>query len=507
MKILICGVSGLVGHDISLYLSAQGISWIGTHNSNTHINSFNIDFFNMDELNTFIDNNMPTVCINCIAERNVDKCENNWINVQKVNIFIPDILSKLCKERGIYYIHISSDYVFDGSNSPYLPESNVNPIQSYGISKLISELRIQNNNKDSCIIRVPVLYTDTAKRYTDTAVTLIGKKVLDQVCQNSEDDYYIRRPVFIQDICPFILECINNNLSGIHHFYNPYTKETKYSMLEKISNFLNKPISHIKKISNTHVQSVGRPYDTELKDASYDIYKYQHTSLEDGIKACFSPIYHIPLYENIANTDIFFLIDLDGTLVNTDTLHFDCYKETLLEYNIKITREQYNRFISIDDFILMNVSYEEYIDIKQKKNRLLQLTNSIELMPGASRLLDYIIKYKINHVIVTNTSKQNVDFYKTKLPILNNLTIITREDYNRAKPDPDSYQLAKNLFYKGEKYIIGIENTETGYLALQHVTTCIYILSTYDSYNYNKLKKENIYLIDNLSCIFAKEHI
>jgi beta-phosphoglucomutase-like phosphatase (HAD superfamily) len=128
-------------------------------------------------------------------------------------------------------------------------------------------------------------------------------------------------------------------------------------------------------------------------------------------------------------------------------------------------------------------------------------------MPGASTLLNYIITHRVNHVVVTNTSKKNVDFYKTKLPILNNLTIITREDYNRAKPNPDSYQIAKTKFYKGEKYIIGIENTENGYLALHHFTKCIYILTTYNSYNYNKLKNENVYLVDDLSSIFAKEHI
>ena len=47
------------------------------------------------------------------------------------------------------------------------------------------------------------------------------------------------------------------------------------------------------------------------------------------------------------------IFDLDGTLVNTDTLHFNCYKQVLIEYNINITREQYDTFTLIDDLILV----------------------------------------------------------------------------------------------------------------------------------------------------------
>lgn len=507
MKVLICGVSGLVGHDLSLLLSENSIKWVGTHNLNPHDNSVYVDFFDISKLRSFFDEIAPDVCINCIAERNVDKCENSWIDVQKVNIAIPEILSNICKEKHIHFIHISTDYVFDGSNSPYLPSSPVNPIQSYGISKLIAELRIQTKNEDTCIIRVPVLYTNTSKRFTDTAVTLIGKKVLDQICNTTEDNYHIRRPVFIADLCIFILNCIKNKSKGLYHFYNPKTKETKYSMLKKIAFYLDKPITHVKPISTPPTQPAGRPYDTEMKDLSFDISNYRHTSIEDGIKECFSSIYHSPIYKNKKNQDIFLLLDLDGTLTDTDTVHYNCYKIALSEYNISINREQYDSLVSIDKFILDNVSQDDYLLIKQRKNSLLYLSKTIELMPGASELINYIVKFKINHAVVTNTSKINVEFFKEKQPILKNLNIVSREDYVAAKPEPDSYIYAKDLYYKGEKYIIGIENTINGYLSLQNITKCIYILTDYNSYYYNILKKENVYLINTLSSIFANVQI
>lgn len=85
--------------------------------------------------------------------------------------------SYICNKLNIKFIHISTDYVFDGLSQPNYPESVKNPLQNYGISKLISEYRVINNCNNYVIIRTPVLYSKLSKIH-DNAVTLIGKNLM-----------------------------------------------------------------------------------------------------------------------------------------------------------------------------------------------------------------------------------------------------------------------------------------------------------------------------------------
>ena len=179
MKVFVCGASGLVGRDLGKLLSEKKIEWIGSYFSRPCANSSYVNFLEIDKLREHFRQTNPTHCVNCIAERAVDVCEQKWQLTKQNNIDIVRNLATVCKEQNIHFVHISTDYVFDGETPPFTPESRPNPLQSYGISKLIAELRVQLLLPSATIIRVPVLYTDSYHNFTETAVTLIGKKVLD----------------------------------------------------------------------------------------------------------------------------------------------------------------------------------------------------------------------------------------------------------------------------------------------------------------------------------------
>ena len=129
----------IIGKDLCELLNKQNISYIGTYYNNIVEKSIQINFLDMDLLENIIIKNNITICINCIVERQIEICENNWDKIKKTNIDIVNNLSKICNKLDIHFIHISTDYVFDGMNSPYFPENKPNPLQTYGISKLISE--------------------------------------------------------------------------------------------------------------------------------------------------------------------------------------------------------------------------------------------------------------------------------------------------------------------------------------------------------------------------------
>ena len=505
MKVLICGTSGLVGHDLSQLLTLRSIDWVGTYNTRPVPNSYKINLSSTIDFSEFIDMVKPDVCVNCVVERNVDRCETQWDKVKSTNIDIVDTISKVCAERSIYIIHISTDYVFDGKMPPYYPTSQVNPIQNYGISKLISEQRVLSNTNYYSIIRVPVLYTHTAENLSETAVTQIGKKLLDTLTVSKEDNYYIRRPVFIPDLCNFIIDLCINKKRGLFHFYNPLNKLTKYNILQLIASYLNKSMLHVASIDGVPKEQAGRPYDTQLLDTSYTIDTYTHTSIKDGIQKCFSKLYHPSISLDVAPSDsLFFYIDLDGTLIDTDMLHFNAYKKALAMRNHTLNINEYQTLTSIDTYIVDHFDTIEYNKIKSDKNKFLHETEVINTIKGANELLLYINKYTINHAVVTNTSKTNVEFFKRRVPILNLVkNWITREDYTTPKPDPECYRLAKSLYYTNEKYSIGIENSVSGYKSISHITNCVYIITELNSYTHTQLKPYDCYFVPNITSLYT----
>jgi dTDP-4-dehydrorhamnose reductase len=204
--ILICGASGLVGKEMCSYLDDAKVPYIGTYNNNkiNSDNMFKVDFSNPNELEKFLLLHNIKTCIFCIVERLTDICEERWNDIRKTNIDLVHITSYICNKLDIHFIHLSTDYVFDGSVQPNYPYSAKNPLQNYGISKLISEYRVVKNCRDYCIIRTPVLYSPLSKLH-DNAVCLIGKNVMDLTNKvKKEDDYSIRRPLYIKDLCAFI---------------------------------------------------------------------------------------------------------------------------------------------------------------------------------------------------------------------------------------------------------------------------------------------------------------
>ena len=82
--------------------------------------------------------------------------------------------------------------------------------------------------------------------------------------------------------------------------------------------------------------------------------------------------------------------------------------------------------------------------------------------------------------------------------MLNKLTNwLVRENYNLPKPNSECYKLAINKYHKSEKYIIGFENTFVGYEALNKVTSIIYMICNQNTKLYNKMKSEDVYIINN----------
>jgi beta-phosphoglucomutase-like phosphatase (HAD superfamily) len=129
-------------------------------------------------------------------------------------------------------------------------------------------------------------------------------------------------------------------------------------------------------------------------------------------------------------------------------------------------------------------------EMRDCKNKLMK-DECVRFIPGAEEFLKRIG----NHVIVTNSTRSVVEFYKLQLPVLATLNIVCREEYADPKPSPDGYEYGIQKYYRNEKYIVGFENTIIGYHSMKHCTKNVYMVSQLDSPCYKELKKEKVRFI------------
>ena len=164
------------------------------------------------------------------------------------------------------------------------------------------------------------------------------------------------------------------------------------------------------------------------------------------------------------------LFDLDGTLVNTDGLHFETWKEALSSLGINIDRAFYNHNISgrtneeIVKDILPQLSLEEGLKIVYaKEENFRNLAGKLTPMPGLDRILDWVASNKLKKAVVTNAPRANAKFMLEALKLTNVFPIvILAEDAPRGKPDPAPYQLALNRLEIENHQAIVFEDSPSG---------------------------------------------
>lgn len=176
----------------------------------------------------------PELIVNTAAYTEVDKAENNKENCYKINVLAVEALVNWVKENNSKLIHISTDYVFDGTSiNPYTEKDKTNPINVYGKSKLLSEKIILEANCQAIILRTSWLYSAYGKNFVKTMRSLLSEKEQISVVQDQ-----IGNPTYAKDLVHVILNIINapEFVSGVYHFSNS-GKISWFEFAQKIKDF------------------------------------------------------------------------------------------------------------------------------------------------------------------------------------------------------------------------------------------------------------------------------
>lgn len=207
MKILITGAYGMLGSDLREVLKNFELICTG---------SKDLDIRDEDKVIDFICEKSPDLVINAAAYTAVDDCETNYDEAYAVNAIGPKNLAIACKKIDVPLIHISTDYVFDGSKrTPLIENDKLGPQSAYGKTKLAGEEFIQENTDKYFILRTAWLYGLHGNNFVKTMLALA--ETHDEITVVNDQ---IGSPTYSLDLAVAITNLLRSDKYGVYHVTN-----------------------------------------------------------------------------------------------------------------------------------------------------------------------------------------------------------------------------------------------------------------------------------------------
>jgi len=208
MKILITGAKGQLGLTLADLLSKHDLILTDREE---------LDITNSSVVNTFVNKVKPDIIINTAAYTAVDQAETEKETADKINVTGPKNLSSATKEIGAIFIHISTDFVFDGKKkTPYSESDHPKPLSVYGQTKYDGEKAVEQIGGKYYIFRTAWLYSPYGKNFVKTIIRLgLEKDELKVVADE------IGCPTYAYDLASAIKKIIEKKPAppfGLYHF-------------------------------------------------------------------------------------------------------------------------------------------------------------------------------------------------------------------------------------------------------------------------------------------------
>lgn len=171
IRVLVCGATGQVGQCFKAISQEQDqIDW-------TFCDSEKFNLLDKEQMAHFMENHPADYLVNAAAYTAVDKAEEEAEIAYEINVKGSANLARLCKEKGVHLVQISTDYVFDGhKTTPYTPLDTPNPLSVYGKTKRASEKEISRLAGVFTIVRTSWLYSPFGHNFYNTIIRLSDKK-------------------------------------------------------------------------------------------------------------------------------------------------------------------------------------------------------------------------------------------------------------------------------------------------------------------------------------------
>jgi len=249
-RITILGGKGMLGCDLVSACRQQGLNTIV-------LDLPEFDITNSNHLQRAVSN--AQVIVNCAAYTNVDGAESETELAYKVNAEAVGRLGNLAKQAGLWLLHISTDFVFDGKlNRPYVETDLPNPINGYGRSKLAGEQLLVESGGGYCIMRVQWTYGLHGNNFV---TKLIQRAKVDQTLKVVDDQ--IGSPTATAEVAKVICNLLPKKPKGIFHFASAgYV--SRYKLASFIFDELSMDVNLLPCKTSDYVTAAARPLNSRF---------------------------------------------------------------------------------------------------------------------------------------------------------------------------------------------------------------------------------------------------
>lgn len=289
-KILLTGSNGLLGQKIidllryhteyELIASSKGENRYPKEGGYIYEN---LDVTNPLELERIVLKYEPSAIIHTAAMTNVDQCESDKENCDKLNVEAVKYLIEVCKKFNTYLVHLSTDFIFDGTAGPYKEEDKANPLSYYGRSKYLAEQLLLESEIEYSILRTIIVY-GYAANMSRTNIVLWAKSALEKGDEIKVVNDQFRMPTLAEDLAQACFNAVQKRAKGI---YNVSGKDymSVIEMVRRIAKHYGLDESKIKETdSSTLNQAAKRPPNTGfIIDKAIRELDYRPHSFEEGL--------------------------------------------------------------------------------------------------------------------------------------------------------------------------------------------------------------------------------
>lgn len=291
MKILVTGSNGLLGQKLTdLYKTKEGIELIATargvdrYPEKTGYTYQSMDISNWDEVKSVLKSHKPDVIINTAAMTNVDACESEREACNKLNVDAVKYLVSECNAIGAHFIHLSTDFIFDGTHGPLMETEKPNPLSYYGRSKHIAEMIVMENSASWAIARTVLVY-GIVQDMSRSNIVLWAKNNLEQGKSLNVVGDQFRTPTLAEDLAKGCALIAEQKAKGI---YNISGKDymSVFDLVYRVADFwkLDKSLLNISSSEGIKQPAKRPPITGFILDKAIKELNYQPHSFEDGLR-------------------------------------------------------------------------------------------------------------------------------------------------------------------------------------------------------------------------------
>lgn len=277
-KILVTGANGQLGSELkNLVKDYSQFEWVFTDREE-------LDLCNLEGLTTELDFLKPQILINCAAHTAVDRAENEVALSDILNHKCVGIMAQWSAANNCQFVHVSTDYVFDGTSSVALKEdAAVNPINVYGKTKLAGEQSCLRNNPNAVIIRTSWVYSSYGANFVKTMSRLMEERDSLSVVNDQ-----VGSPTYAADLAKAIMKIITHSdwHPGIYNFSNE-GEISWYEFALAIQEFGGFDCKVVGIPSSDYPTPAKRPaYSLLDKSKIKDVYNVEVPNYKDSLKKC-----------------------------------------------------------------------------------------------------------------------------------------------------------------------------------------------------------------------------